>query len=145
MFTFFEECNGCCIYFPPCLIKGFLAKTFFSSHNMKISLLVLLKCFLIFGHFSLTLLIDILHTKKCNSYLTETEQRYRVLDNERDRQIGWVGGIEGERQGGSESGCMRISLNRPLHWRLLANLQSSLLRESLRIKQVFYHLNSGIY
>ena len=51
MLRFCEACNGCSFYFLASLIENLQVKTVFASYYLKLSLSMLLKCFLIFAKF----------------------------------------------------------------------------------------------
>ena len=49
MLRFCVACNGCSFYFLSSLTKNLLVKTVFASYYLKLSLPMLLNCFLIFA------------------------------------------------------------------------------------------------
>ena len=64
MLRFREACNGCSFYFLACFDKIFAGKNSFVSVHLKLSLPMVLKCFLIFPNFSLMFLLDMFLIKK---------------------------------------------------------------------------------
>ena len=64
-----EACNGCSFNFLASLVKNVPVKTVFASYYWKLSLLMFLKCFLIFAYFQLHVsyrCISYKNTHDCN-------------------------------------------------------------------------------
>ena len=64
MMSFGEICIMVSLPFCSWFDQNFLAKTVMSSHHLNLSLLVFLKCFLIFTLFQFHVLIDIAFIKE---------------------------------------------------------------------------------
>ena len=65
MLRFCEACYGCSFYFLASLIKILQVKTVFASYNLKHSLPMFLKCFLIVAQFQPPVSYGHMSYKKC--------------------------------------------------------------------------------